>query len=1634
MFGSLAVASMLVMGGVSVASASNADYFEQVKAITTWTDGAATDVTKGGTMDHLFFGGSLAENGKKVSVANTSLTLSSGTLHGELNAGGAAVGAGAESKVMGTATINISGGQLLSPGEAHPDYEDYYSPIRGGGVAMDGGSAYVEKAVLNLTGGDVTQWNPDYNSSYGTTEIMGGGCVVGSGSSVTKEVEINIGKDFSLGKMYDAEGGGYYGNGVSVYGGGDGDTVGKTTINVDAASFNDALAFSMFGGGMASDGVDSTVGEAVINITGDSSVIGEGYGYIFGGGSASNGCSANVEKVSININGGYFYGQEISGGGSVAYDDYSEAPYGGTANTGTSTINVENGKFVGTWFMGGGMNFANQEYPDPDADPSAFKIGITNTETATINIKGGDFSDARIVGGAFSNSLSGANEANVETTNINISGGKFSSHTYTESSGYVSPALIVAGGGEGNNAKVTTSNINISGGSFEKIIIRDGVQGIHVYGGGINTYGFDAPEEDLPVAVTTNTNINISGVNMAGADIFGGGRGLTKTENAKVKITDAVVHNVYGGGNAQEEWSYFSGVAEVANASVTVAGNSKVNTVAGAYLVSGNTSENTQMTTLDITIEGGNIGRVWAAEIMDDDASMNIQKATFNIKGGNIEGSVIAGGKVRDTNSAGEANSNPGNIAIAEDVVINLSGGSIAQNVQAITKGSAVVTVDTANFQMGGVVNAESTGTASLNFTEKVTSFDGAKFIGFDELNVSGVTTITGGFIDTNIGKGLSLNGNGEVIANVNMVEPVGTLTVAKGVLAAETIELGENVSLVVDGGSLKTASAQVFTAGLGDGTVADPSSVKNGLSFTKGDLTLTDGWYNLGYVSKAEDLIGDATTLTLLGELKNAGNLVIGKDDGDHSASVEGVASSLGSITIDGDGDSVIVNNQQEVTILGDISTTSGKDAHLVVGGTTTGSATVNLGDADKVENSGGSISGKASVAADSKLNVNGGSFGIGEVALEGSAELNVKAELSTDKISAASGSTIEVSGKLNVGEMELEGKASINGETIVEKLTAAADAIINVGSDAAAGVLSAVESALKGGRLFLDPSWIGDGTDTVEMASKAALGTGADVMSVDGQITVGRNSVLTLGTEDTTWAENVFNASGLSWGNGADEISAAVALAKPISVSAANGGSLRVNGSLTSASFAPVNTVEFAANSLLLVDGTVAKAGAIKGDGATALTVDASSKLYIQNANAGEYNFATGLADTSTLGGWESIATNARVEASAELVGCNIVVTATSKAIEETYPDIIAVNAINGMKVDTSASDMGVQFLSKAIDDPTQSLDVEGLVNEVSRGAVTAGVQNTALRIADAASNTVLEHMSLSGHTASVYSDGVDFWAAPLYGNLYTSGMVADGASVRGQFGGLALGADMEIGQLFGGKVRAGLAINGGGGQSESKGTSVSAQNDYGFGGVSLYAGWNKEALNIIGSIGYAFGDNDVEMGLPVNMNTAKANVDTGAFTTDLRAEYQLKTDWLDIMPHAGIRYTALHTDAHDFKVGGKKLNRLDSDTQHIVQFPVGVTLSKDFDLKGWNVKPMADMSVIPAAGDKETSGKVRFSGVDAVDSFDARIMDSTSWAGTVGIQAAKGNFSLGLNYGVQASSHETDQNVQLKLGWKF
>ena len=626
-----------------------------------------------------------------------------------------------------------------------------------------------------------------------------------------------------------------------------------------------------------------------------------------------------------------------------------------------------------------------------------------------------------------------------------------------------------------------------------------------------------------------------------------------------------------------------------------------------------------------------------------------------------------------------------------------------------------------------------------------------------------------------------------------------------------------------------------------------------------------------------------------------------------------------------------------------------------------------------------------------------------------------NLVVESETNAVSAEKGQISLIADNMSLSAVDT-GILSQEGATV---------SLSGNASISAANAMSGNGSIVNNGNLSVAEGTVSGFTGTYTQTA-GATSLGADSGFFGGDVVIEKGAL----------SVDMADRGGISM----QENEAMLALGKSVTV--ADGKKLVVGDAGNSSS-----AVAFGNNSLLVVDGKAAGTGAmITGTGA--ISVADGSQLYIADAQAGKaYTITDGLSSAEGEY-WDSANLLAGRLIKADISTNNdgdIVVATKAQDAAKVLPGIIPAAALDTMvsnnRNNTDSSSMGIRFLSRAMDNVQympNDATATAMVNEVSRAAVTAGVQNTALRLADAGVDQLIHHLSLSffGKENNIHKDGVDIWATPMYGNTYTHGMVASGAAVRGNYGGVTLGADAKVGEILGGKVRVGAAVNGGGGKSETRGTATSTDNEYNFGGVNLYAGWNLDSLNVMASVGYAMANHDVKMNLPASMGMgqAKADVDTNAFIADLRAEYQINTGVADILPHAGVRYTALNTESHDLKVNGSTLNSVASDTQHIVQFPIGVTVSKDIDVSGWNVKPLADVSVIPAAGEKKNTTKVSYAGIGALDSVNTRIMDSTSWAGTVGVQAEKGNFALGLNYGVQASTHETDQSVSVGISWKF
>ena len=470
---------------------------------------------------------------------------------------------------------------------------------------------------------------------------------------------------------------------------------------------------------------------------------------------------------------------------------------------------------------------------------------------------------------------------------------------------------------------------------------------------------------------------------------------------------------------------------------------------------------------------------------------------------------------------------------------------------------------------------------------------------------------------------------------------------------------------------------------------------------------------------------------------------------------------------------------------------------------------------------------------------------------------------------------------------------------------------------------------------------------------------------------------------------------------------------------------------------------TAAFGSDSILVVNGGVSSQNAmINGSGN--LSVGDGAQLYVTDAKANtKYIITKGLSQDSYWSNANLMA-NRLIKGTVSEEGDQVVVTTEVQDVSQALPGVIPATALTTMLSqnlnNTESDTMGVRFLSRAIEPLYMPDDKTAVrtINEVSRAAVMAGVQNTALRLSNAASDTVLHHMSLGNFDSgnSVHKDGTDVWATPMYGNIYTHGMNVSDDSVVGNYGGLAIGADTEIGSFGGGMLRMGLAVHGGAGRSESQGAVTSTDDNYNFGGANLYAGWNRDSLNILASVGYSISSHSLNMDLPssLGMGDADADVQTGAFTAELCGEYQFRTDWLDIMPHTGVRYTSLHTYGYDLEVDDRTLNSVDDDFLNIVQFPTGVTLTKNIAAGGWNIKPQFDASIIPAVGDTKTKTRVTYSGIDAEDSIRNTITDTVSWSGMAGLQFEKGDFTVGVNYNIQASTHETDQNVSLNLVYKF
>ena len=819
--------------------------------------------------------------------------------------------------------------------------------------------------------------------------------------------------------------------------------------------------------------------------------------------------------------------------------------------------------------------------------------------------------------------------------------------------------------------------------------------------------------------------------------------------------------------------------------------------------------------------------------------------------------------------------------------------------------------------------------------------------------------------------------------------------------------------------------------------------------------------------------VLGNVTITT--GTSSDSGkDFVVGasaKDD-----KTDSISGSIGGKNIDlgSSGRNISVVGGHYLTLVGGSSdtplvTAGGNPVNVHVGGTGEGaSGVLNLG--TPVMDSGGTLSGNIEIAAASTVNVragthvitgeanettgtadvagmnnNGGTINIAEGAhlqstiRQADGQTNVSGKLTSASVEL-SGGALNVSGAVDSSSVTAsKGDIKVAGTLAADVLTTSSDVQLNIGDQGSAGRVVARQAQLQGGRVFLDPAWKGN-----DALADASHGVFTFVNNeIDGLLTAGQNSLLVLGDTDTGWALDAFGRSSLQWGQ--NGVTAALAIRKPQTL---NGtlGAVMVDGTKTSAPVLTPNTATFADGSLLLVDGSgLNGAAALTSQGGT-LNVDTGAKLLIDNITQGEYAITSGFS-VSNVQGWNGD----NLSTPDNLIGLvlgkdadgSMKVQATARRSSDVFRGLSLVNTMDAIwgkgLNDTESGNMGIRFLSRAVNENhLPKADTVHTVDGAAQIAVAGGVQGMAVAAADAPVRAIQDHASLSHMTTTregaIRKDGLNLWINALYGAEHARNLGAgslDGG-YNADFGGIVFGGDYAFGDF-----RVGMALNAGSGTARSRGDFNATKNDFDFWGMNLYGSWSRDQFNIVGDLGYSANKNEVKQDLPATMQLGqlRADVDTGVLTAGLRGEYRFETDWADVTPHVGVRYYNLRTDGFTSRIDDHDVFRVGRDTQEIWTFPIGVSFSRDFETSsGWKVKPRADLSVVPAAGDLKAKTKVRVPGVAASDTIKARMMDSVSFDGTLGLEVQKDNISFGLDYGIRASEHKAGHGVNVSFTYKF
>ena len=869
--------------------------------------------------------------------------------------------------------------------------------------------------------------------------------------------------------------------------------------------------------------------------------------------------------------------------------------------------------------------------------------------------------------------------------------------------------------------------------------------------------------------------------------------------------------------------------------------------------------------------------------------------------------------------------------------------------------------------------------------------------------------------------------------------------------------------------GVIETKGDQIFERGVdvsSDEAVLNSTSgavTNDAISYEGGTLKLTDEKYSWNYVDSAKAALmnyqsNSATKIVMAGDLVTDGeineidvdkattvgddieldqvtvnadkNLLVGSTSDSASGDIDGVlvddkvanGFSAGKLNLAEGSNGMVITNAKNVTLGGsaggNLITVGGKiaDVKVVVGtdsvveGADKQTGSFTIGNRLATSNTEYTLKGSVIVNEGSTLNVNGKTT-VTEGVTINSGAVNVGNGTLVSKVTAT-------------GNVNITGNADITDLIVVVDKTnknSTDSNVINIGNSKNAGNVTVKTADLQGATVFLDPTWV-DGAEITDASKMAVAGENAKV-ELNGKYVVGQNSVMSFGVDNNEKAQETFAKTGLTWGEKA--ITAGLYINGSVNL---NGQAIVVDGGLEEVpAAAPANgTFTAAANSVVMVDGqSINKEGTAAITGVTTVTVEDTSKLYIDGAKKGETYHVIDGANAD----WQDaniVSDNALLKFEGDGVDTDskFDVTASYDKVDNVYgAGVVEIANIVDKTLETKyEGDKAFDFFNAAANannNATKDAQIAAFNSAANMGEL-AGVNHGTYSMSNAMTDAVAHHLSLATHG----EQDKDIWAHYIHNKEDIDGMDFGGVdgSYEAQYNGIVVGSDL----YKNGKTTAGIALSYADGNINGSNIASSTKNDAEYYGASLYGRIDNGDSAILGDISYMHSDNDITQNNSGHEITASADAD--AFSIGIRAEQAYKAGAGKFVPYAGIRY--MHLGAGDYSNSlGMEYN---ADDQNLWLLPVGVTYSAEVQSGDWTVKPIAEVGYVWTMGDRDTDQTVSLNG--ASDTFGFETADSGSFIGRLGIEAEKSDVTYGLSYEYQKGDTVKANKWMANLTWSF